>query len=232
MMKQFVCVVCALCLGAAALSAQEERQTPPSHAGRVYLSLQGGPALNLYENAFSYRDNGQAIKLFTLQGALAVGFDFSDAFGIRLQGAYGNDASAANVRQTSGGGFYPYRFRHVNLFADAVLNLSGLRGKVTAFRPKLYAGLGGAHTFGFTESHHPWQKIIGQNTVFGFRGGFIAEYTFASGLGLLADFCGEAYTDLYNGLMPSEEDQKAYEGYAGFPLDLRGILSLGLVYHF
>lgn len=232
MMKRFVCIVCALCLGAAALLAQEERQTPLSHAGRVYLSLQGGPVLNLYENAFSYRDNGQDLKLFTFQGALALGYDFSDAFGVRLQGAFGNDVSACNVRQTSGGGFYPYSFHHMNVFADAVINLVGLRGRVTAFRPKLYAGLGGAHTFDFTDAHHPWQKVNDQNTVFGFRVGFMAEYTFPSGLGLLADLCGEAYTDLYNGLQPSAEDQKQYEGYGGFPLDLRGMLSLGIVYHF
>lgn len=232
MMKQFICIVCALCLGATVMSAQEERQTPPSHAKRVYIALQGGPALNIYENAFSYEDNGRAMDLFTFQGALAVGYDFSEVFGLRLQGAFGKDAGACNVRETAGGGFYPYSFRHVNLFADAVLNLAGFGGRSTAFRPKLYAGLGAAHTFGFTDAKHPWQKVVGRNTVFGARGGFIAEYTFNSGIGLYADLCGEAYNDMYNGLMPSEEDQKRYEGYAGFPLDLRGIVSLGVVYHF
>ena len=233
MMKQFICIVCALCLGATVMSAQEEeRQQAPSHAGRFYIALQGGPALNIYENAFSYGDNGRTMDLLTLQGALAVGYDFSEVFGLRLQGAFGKDAGACNVRETAGGGFYPYIFRHVNVFADAVLNLAGFRGRSTAFRPKLYAGLGGAHTFGFTDPGHPWQKVVNKNTVFGFRGGFIAEYTFKPGIGIYADLCGEAYTDMYNGLEPTEEDKRRFEGYPGFPLDLRGIISLGVVYHF
>lgn len=232
MTHRIICFAVALLCGLTAAWAQEPSKEVPSHANRVYLSIQGGPAFNLYENAFSYWENGRGVELFTLQGAAALGYDFSDSYGMRLQAAFGNDAGACNVRQTSGDGFYPYAFRHVNVFADAVVNLSGLRGKVTAFRPKLYAGIGGAYTFDFTDAGHPWQEVVGKNIVFGFRGGFIAEYTLRSGLGFLADFCGEAYTDMYNGLMPSEEDQKNYEGYGGFPLDLRGTISLGLVYHF
>lgn len=227
-MKRIAFIGAALLLWAGSLCAQEA----PSHAHRFYVSLQGGPALNIYENAFTYRENGRAFELFTLQGAAALGYDINDVYGIRLQCAYGADAGAANVRQTSGGGFYPYSFKHANAFTDLVINLNGLAGRVSYFRPKLYAGLGGAHTFEFTDAGHPWQKITPANTVFGFRGGFITEYTFASGFGVYADLCGEAYTDMYNGLMPSKEDQTHYEGYAGFPLDLRGILSLGLVYHF
>lgn len=194
--------------------------------------VQGTTALDIYENAFSYRENGQLADLFTFQGALGVGYDFSEAFALRTLVAFGNDAGAANTRETSGGGFYPYSFKHVNLFLDAVLNLSGLNGKATAFRPKVYTGVGGAVTFGFTDAHHPWQQITPKNKAFGFRAGFIAEYTLESGLGFFADFCGEAYTDMYNGLMPSAEDQQQYEGYGGFPFDVRGLISLGLVYYF
>ena len=48
--------------------------------------------------------------------------------------------------------------------------------------------------------------------------------------GLFADLCGEAFRDQYNGLQPSEHDQTAFEGYAGFPLDLRFSLSFGVIY--
>ena len=234
-MKQFICICCALLLGvASAMAADGDKRSDeaPSRAGTIYVSLQGSPVFNLYENAFSYRDNGRLIELFTPQGALSVGMDFSDAFGIRLMAEIGSDAGACNTRNTSAGGFWPYRFYNVDLFADAVLNLCGLAGRITRFRPKLYAGLGVAHTFGFTDSGHPWQKVNGSNTVPGFRGGFIGEYTWDSGFGLFFDLCGEAYTDMYNGLMPSAKDQENYEGYGGFPLDLRGILGKGLVYHF
>lgn len=238
MLKHFVCFAAALVCGTTLLSAQEERQeSSPSHANRVYVSLQGGPTLDYYENAFSYRENGKFTNLITLQGALSIGYDFSDAFGIRLQGAFGTDAGACNTKQTAARGFYPYSFQHVNGFVDAMLNLAGLAGKATAFRPKVYVGAGGAYSFGFKETgeHHPWQwdnTVTKKNMVFGFRGGLVLEYCFRSGFGILADFCGEAFTDKYNGLEPNEEDKKAAEGYPGFPFDLKGAASLGIVYHF
>ena len=218
-------------------------QPAPGHEGCVSIFVQGGPVLNLYENAFSYRENGVAAELFTFQGSAGIGFDFSEAFALRGQVAYGNDVGSCNTRQTSGGGFYPYHFRHANVFVDAILNLSGLKGRASAFRPRLYAGIGGAYTFGFNPSdnnayyvqtgkYHPWQAIKEKNIVPGFRAGFIAEYTVPSGFGIFADLCGEAYTDMYNGLMPSKQDQENYEGYGGFPWDLRGLLSLGMVYYF
>ena len=231
MMKQSVCIGAALLLGAVALHAQT-KEPAPSQAHQVFVALQGGTALDIYENAFSYRENGKMLDLFTFQGALSLGYEFNDKYGIRLQGAFGNDAGACNVRETSARGFYPYSFRHVSAFADVLINLTGLAGKTTAFRPKVYAGVGGAHTFGFTDAKHPWQKVTPKNTVPGFRAGFIAEYSWPSGFGIFADLTGEAYHDMYNGLMPSKEDQTHYEGYAGFPFDVRGMLSFGIVYHF
>ncbi|MBO4657578.1 MAG: hypothetical protein J5639_07385 [Bacteroidales bacterium] len=227
-MKKLYCLGLALLACISVCYAQE----PVSHAKRAYLSVQGGYALNVYENAFSYRDNHRGIELLTPQGGLSIGYDFSDSFGLRLAGAFGKDAGACNVRETSGGGFYPYSFRHFNAFLDGVINLNGLAGKITYFRPKVYFGLGGAYTSHFTDAKHPWQKVVGKNIVPGFRLGFIAEYTFNSGFGVFVDICGEAYTDMYNGLMPSKEDQKRYEGYGGFPLDLRGIVTPGIIIHF
>lgn len=236
-MKKLFFLGIALLAGVSFLFAQTSRQaaegeSSESHARRLYVAPMGSVVLDIYENAFSYRENNRDFELVTLQAGLALGYDFTDSFGLRLSAAYGNDAAAGNVRQTAGGGFYPYSFHHVNAFLDGVLNLNGLAGRITKFRPKLYGGLGGAYTFGFTDAKHPWQKINDPNTVFGFRLGFIAEYTFDSGLGLFGDLCGEAYTDMYNGLMPTKEEQKDYEGYGGFPLDLRSLLSFGFVYHF
>ena len=206
-------------------------QSVPGHRNSVSLALQGGAALDIYENAFTYRENGVSADLITVQGAFSLGYDFTEAFAIRGQMAFGTDAGGANVRQTAGGGFYPYSFKHANMFLDFILNLSGFDGRSLAFRPKLYAGLGGAHTFGFSNPGHPWQKITDPNTVFGFRGGFLAEYTTPSGFGFFADLCGEAYGDMYSGLMPSAEDQKRYEGYGGFPFDVRFVLSLGMIFY-
>lgn len=223
-----------LCLGAAILmvASSLHAQSAAAQKDRFTVSLQGGVLYNLYENEFSYRENDAFGDLFTLEGAVAVGYDISETFGVRLQGAFGKDAGAGNVRETAGNGFYPYNFKNVNVFADAVLNLYGLAGRLTAFRPKLYAGVGFGHTFSFTDPHHPWQKLTDPNTVFGFRFGAIAEYNLTDHFGLYADLSGEAFTDKYNGLMPNDKEQEWYEGYGGFPLDLRGILSFGVLYRF
>lgn len=204
-----------------------------SRTNKFYVALQGGPMLNVYENAFSYWDNHCLQKLITLQGGVAVGYAFTDVFSLRLSASYAKNAGACNVRETSGNGFYPYTFHSVNTFADAVLDLNGLAGKLSAFRPLLYGGLGCAYSFDFTDPKHPWQKLETPDTSFGFRFGFIAEYGFSKHFGIYADLCGEGYTDLYNGLAPSrKEQQENFEGYGGFPLDLRGLASLGLIFWF
>lgn len=193
------------------------------------VSLSGGTLLSLGENTFTYRDNGKFGDLFGYQGGLALGYDFSNVFGVRLSAVFGSNASACNTVQTSAHGFYPYQYKGVNVFADALLNLTSSR---QGFSPILYAGIGGAHTFGFTDPRHPWQRLSPQNTAFGFRFGFIAEYNFSPVFGLYLDLCGEAYTDNYNGLKPTTEDATHYQGYPGFPLDLRFPVSFGVIFHF
>ncbi|MBO4536597.1 MAG: hypothetical protein J5702_05260 [Bacteroidales bacterium] len=210
------------------------------------FALEGGPMYSINENGFSYRENGYGMKLFSLQGSFAVGYEFTNALGARVSVNYGDNRSAANTRQTAAHGFYPYNFRNVNGFADITLDLNGNYLIQRAFRPVFYLGVGVGHTYHFTKPtaygtpknnsweadnpFHPWQDICENNTVFGFRGGFIAEYDFTQSFGIFADLCGEAFNDQYNGLQPSEHDQTAYTGYAGFPLDLRVSLSLGVIF--
>ena len=216
--------VAALTIGAAAFTGGA--QDKPAHP--FYIALQSGGLVSVNENVFSYHDNGRTADLVTQEFGLAIGYDFSNYFGARLSGAFGKNVSACNVNQTSAGGFYPYDFKSVNVFADAILNLkpSGV------FSPKLYVGAGGAYTFGFSDPGHPWQEVRSGNAAFGFRGGFIAQWDCGEHVGIFADLCGEAYTDQYNGLRPNSEDQSKADGYAGFPLDLRGVVSLGVLFRF
>lgn len=229
-MKRLVSVSLAMLLSCALASAQQPRH---SHEGRFYVGLQQGPMLNIYENAFSYKENGKTLDLFTYQAGLVGGYDLNDIFGVRLSASYAKNAGACNTRNTSAHGFYPYTFSSVNVFADAILDMHGLSDLTTFFRIKLYGGMGLGHSFHMTDSQHPWQTVTDPNTVFGFRLGSIFEYNFTDHIGLYGDLCGEAYTDKYNGLMPSLEDQtNDYEGYGGFPLDLRGLVSVGVLYRF
>ena len=229
-MKRLFGVTLVLFLACAFASAQPKKHI---HEGRFYLGLQQGPMLNIYENAFSYRENGKTFDLITYQAGLVGGYDLNDIFGLRLSAAYGKNAGACNTRNTSAHGFYPYTFSSVNVFVDAILDLYGLSDLYTFTRIKLYGGMGLGHSFHMTDSGHPWQDVSDPNTVFGFRFGGILEYNITDHIGLFGDVCGEAYTDKYNGLMPSREDQLSdYEGYGGFPLDLRGLVSVGVLYRF
>ena len=228
-MKKLISTGAALLLACAWAFAS---QPPVSSEGHFYIGLQAGPMLNLYENTFSYKDNGKTLDLITFQGGIVTGYDFNEIFGLRLSASYAKNASACNVRQTSGGGFYPFTFSSFNVFADAVLNLTGLAKRVSPFSVSLYGGLGLGHTFHMSDAHHPWQVPNDPNTAFGFRFGGVAEYSFSPHFGIFADLCGEAYTDNYNGLKPTREEQADYEGYGGFPLDLRGLVSFGLKYRF
>lgn len=229
-MKKLFGVTLAILLSWAFASAQPVKY---SHEGRFYAGVQMGPMLNIYENYFSYRENGKTLNLITYQAGLFGGYDFNDIFGMRLSVSYAKNAGACNTRETSAHGFYPYTFSSVNAFADAILDLHGLSDLLNRLRVKLYGGLGLGHTFHMTDPNHPWQKLTEPNTVFGFRFGGIVEYNINDHIGLFGDLCGEAYTDKYNGLMPSAEEQASnYEGYGGFPLDLRGLISFGVLYRF
>lgn len=229
-MKKLAGVTLAILLTCAMASAQ---QTKHIHEGRFYVGLQAGPMLNIYENHFSYSENGKPLGLITYQTGIVGGFDVNDILGFRLSASYAKNAGACNTRDTAAHGFYPYTFQSVNVFADAILDLYGLSDLAYFFRIKLYGGIGLGHTFNMTDAHHPWQDVSDPNTVFGFRFGGIAEYNFTDHFGIFGDLCGEAYSDKYNGLMPSAKEQaEDYEGYGGFPLDLRGLVSVGVLYRF
>ena len=242
-MKKLTSIIAILVLGAGSVFAQSA--FVGGHRAWTF-AVQGGPVYSINENAFSYRDNGAGFKLFSLEGQASIGYEFTNALGVRLAVNYGGNRGAANTLNTAAHGFYPYNFRSVNGFLDFTLDLNGNYQVQSAFRPIFYLGAGVGHTYHFTKpttygtpkNHsweadnpfHPWQDINTNNTVFGFRGGFIAEYDITPSFGLFADFCGEAYNDKFNGLRPSEHDQTAFTGYAGFPLDIRMSLSLGIIY--
>lgn len=237
-MKKFITVCAALLIGASGLFAQ----SPYEHPESWNISITGGALYSGGENHFSYKENGRPYDLINWQGAIAVGYDFSNVFGTRIWAGFGKNAGAGNVRQTAAHGFYPYTFKSVNTFADAILNVLGLAEDVSPLTPKFYAGIGLGYSWDMTRSKrnnnatndgiHPWQDITNKNLAFGFRLGAMFEYDFGHNLGILVDLNAEAYLDNFNGLHPTTEDIGEREGYAGFPLDLRAYASIGMIYHF
>ena len=242
-MKKLTSILACLILGVTSVFAQNA--FVGGHSAWTF-ALQGGALYSINENGFSYRENGAGMKLFSLQGSAAIGYEFTNALGVRVSVGYGDNRSAANTVNTAMHGFYPYNFRSINGFVDLTLDLNGNYAVQSAFRPRFYIGVGVGHTFNFTKPtaygspkdytwevdnpFHPWQDITTKNTVFGFRGGFIAEYDFTQNFGIFADLGGEAYNDQYNGLRPTDLDQTVVKGYAGFPLDLRLTASFGVIF--
>lgn len=197
--------------------------------GRFNVSLQGGALYSLNENHFTYHENGKTLGVIGPHIGVAFGAEFNGRVGGRASVSFGKNAGACNSRQTAGHGFYPYTFQSVNAFIDVIMNL---RKPSAKFMPKIYAGIGTGYSYGFSDPGHPWQKLHTGNATLGLRGGFIGQYNINDHFGAFFDFCGEAYTDTYDGLQPSADDQNASKGYSGFPFDLRGLVSLGVVYRF
>ena len=243
-MRKLLIIAALMVVGPFFASAQKAATYDP--AGRWYLSVQGGPMYQRNENSFTYEYFKKPGKLITYQVAASIGYDFTSSFGLRGTVEYGQNRSAANYWETAAKGVYAYEFKNISAFVDGVLNFNGLNVTQRGFAPKVYAGLGYAHTFNFVKPDdfgtpysqtwqgpfHPWQDICEKNHVFGFRVGGIFEYDFLNGLGLFADIAGEAYTDWFNGLEPDEIDHTQGTGYAGFPFDLRVNIMFGITYRF
>ena len=227
-MRKIAVILAALLVGVPTLFAQG----PFNYAGRWNFSVQGGLAVTVSDNVFGYTDNGMFKDLLKLQGSAAIGYDFTGSFGVRVAGGYAQHAGSSNILETGGKNVWPFTYQSIYGFADAVLNVNGLADNFGPFAPKFYAGVGAAKTYGFIDPKHPFQNPHDPNFALGFRGGFIAEVDFPFGLGLFADLGIEAYDDWHNGIRPSDSDQGAYKGYAGFPFDLVGKLSFGVIFHF
>lgn len=251
-MKKLTSILACLILGVTSVFAQNIGNVPEKPFS---ISLQGGPMYSRSDNSFAYEYFASPFDLISWQGSAALGYQFTNAFGMRLNVGYTHhNPGAGNVYQTNIGynkpgasddRFFPYTFKSVNSFVDFVLHTNGVKGKRSNFDPQFYGGLGVGYTFGFkpTEDNlfapkndghfHPWQwqELRNRNLVFGFRVGFIAEYDFSENFGIFADICGEAYNDYYSGLMPTGRFVDYLKGYAGFPFDLRGHISLGVVLH-
>lgn len=194
-----------------------DRYSPFQYSHRWYFSFQAGPVLSATQYMDSFWKNGKGFDALSWSGALAFGYNFTDAWDLRISGVYGYNAGALSPYN----GFYPYRFHAAHLFADIILNYNALAEYNVPFNFKTYIGLGAACTFGFSNVMHPYQVLDAPNLTPAVRIGAIFEYDYKSGFGWFADIDLEAYTDWYNG---HESDNS--------PLDMGFKLSLGIIYHF
>lgn len=241
MRKLVYILALALVPGLLAPGSRALAQQRPEHPWG--FGVRGGVIANAHENVRSYFNHGRAIDAVTSGFALDGMYDFTKLFGMRLSLSWGKNAGAANS-QEAGGGFYPYLFRSINVFADAMIHFGTPED---AFSSRIYGGLGYAYTYGLIEElkdgvtdwPHPWATpessipmATEPNSVFGFRVGYLGEWHITREVGILVEACGEFYSDMYDCLKPAWDEHAPYRGYAGFPFDMRFILSLGIAYHF
>ena len=198
-------------------NVRRPRVSPFQYGNRWYISLQAGPQATYGDNTASFSTHSNGWDQLAWQGALAIGYNFTDVFDIRLSANYGRNSGAL----TPFGGYYPYRYNAIEVFADGAFNFNALGELNVPVAPKLYAGIGAAYTNDYAIPEHPYQVTEGPNLVPGFRIGFILEYDYPGGFGWFFDFASEAFTDWYDGLEPE-----------GFPLDINLKLSFGITYHF
>ena len=240
MKKQITILSITACMLVSVFSAGAQTKKVASPWG---ISIRGGVIGNVHENVMSYFKHRRIVDLVTAGFSVDGMYDFTNIFGVRMSVGMGNNAGACNSQEVDGG-FYPYTFRSINAFADAMIHFGTPED---AFSSRIYGGLGFAHTYdlveemkdGITSWPHPWatpeKSLPGTeeaNNVFGFRIGYLGEWHVTPEVGILIDACGEFYSDRYDCLMPTLDDHDSYRGYAGFPFDMRFVISLGIAYHF
>lgn len=218
-MRKIALVVAALLLTMVSFAAKPRLKpvSPYQYGQRWYFSVQAGPMVSVGEYSSTFAKNDRPFDILTWHGALSIGYNFNDAWDLRISGSYSYNPGSLNPY----GGFFPYHFQAAHLFADAIINTNGLAELNIPFSPKFYLGLGAAYTHSFTETNHPFQTLSPQNFVPGVRLGGIAEWDTPSGFGWFIDLGIEGFWDWYNGQAPE-----------GFILDLEFKLSFGIIYHF
>ena len=245
-MKKVLMVFVALSLCAIATKAQDRPVF--DHSGTFFIAAQGGASYSVNENYYTYRDAGKKAQLFQPGGGISVGYWFNPEWGVRLAGNYGHNRSALNLKdyeRVSGGTaqFCPYEFKSITTFVDVLIDVKGIKGNIGRWRPIIFGGIGYGHSFDlgpckdspqpYCDNHWQWAYITDPNNVVGIRFGGILEYTLPNGLGFFGELTGEAYTDRFNGLQPTEKNnQFVASGIAGFPFDCRAFANFGVSFHF
>lgn len=210
-------IVCALLMSVVALGAMAQEEREDNRLG-WNVALQGGPHFSAFENT-KHASFGDCISG---HAALSVGYDFTHAFGTRLEVSYGKNVSGTNTKE-SGRPVVLYHCKDVSVFADAIFNLSYLGGDKRPnyeVEAKGYVGIGVGMPDKGTDPNYGYYNPGDPKTAFGMRIGAIAEWHATQRLGFLVDGCVTGYSDKFNG------------ADAGVRVDLRLGLSFGVIYHF
>ena len=184
-----------------------------------YAGIHGGISYSANENT----KYGDFAELLNGSALYSVGFDFSNAWGVRVMGGYGANTSASNYVESKRDYDDYYTLKDFSSFVDGTLNLSYLLNKRTdnSLVVKAFAGLGAAYAWAYGDVKlNNYHISDTEQFALGMRGGLNAEYRLSDKLGAQVDAALALFQDNYNGVN------------AGFTFDAKATVSFGLVYHF
>lgn len=222
MKKTMLLIAAVLFCSAAVVSAQNEQTTKDNTKDNnkgVFISTTWGIVASENENCWSYFSEGQWRMLFSGGGDFQIGYSFNPHIAARLEAGFARNFSGGNIKETSAGIFRPYTFQSITAFGDFMYTFGD---EDWAVKPRAFAGIGLGHGYNPTDNGHPWQhpEAYFPTNALGGRIGIMAEHIRPYGVGVFVQLAQEFYGDKFNGLD------------AGFPLDLRTTLKLGISYHF
>ena len=214
-MRRILAVIAIIVAGTASMQARKHL-TPYEYGRSLFISVQGGPLYFNGDYSHAFKKYDEPLKLLAPFGEFAAGYYFDNAQAVRVSLSYSRKHGSLEPVSE----LYSYKFSTAHVFADYMINLNTIGEYYIPLNPYLYAGLGAAHTFSFTDPEHPYQTLTSGNTVPGARFGALIEYDFPNRLGIFGDAGLDFFPDRYNGQEP-----------VSFPIDMNIHLGFGVVWH-
>lgn len=220
-MKKILMMV--LCVGCSSLLfAEGQEEGEHKNVDPIYLQLYGGINKSANENLpwsefSSYPWSGGAF--------LGIGKEITPLWGWRAALRYNHNKSR-NVQKCESKDTWGWN--NIGLFADATFDLTDAfsskakREKNKRFNLKAFLGVGAAYTFGFDEVPLSYTEPYSRDSKMlpAGRLGFTATYRVANNWRIGAELSHTMFADNFNGVK------------AGFPMDGRTNLKLGITYIF
>ena len=212
-----------LCVGCSSLLfAEGQEEGEHKNVDPIYLQLYGGINKSANENLpwsefSSYPWSGGAF--------LGIGKEITPLWGWRAALRYNHNKSR-NVQKCESKDTWGWN--NIGLFADATFDLTDAfsskakREKNKRFNLKAFLGVGAAYTFGFDEVPLSYTEPYSRDSKMlpAGRLGFTATYRVANNWRIGAELSHTMFADNFNGVK------------AGFPMDGRTNLKLGITYIF
>lgn len=201
------------------------------HIDDLTLGFWVGPTNSAFENMDSNRDHlpfDVTSHSVSVGGMASLSKEFTHIWGYRgTLGFYGNKGRANDWYKDV---YNDYSFQSTELFADMTFDFTDCVNPFNSgkFNLKVFAGVGGAYSFGFPSKNHfegtadPTNYVddVDNSFHYGMRAGLTAAWKLKGGLKIGAQYVFNLFDDRFNGIK------------ANWVFDCRQDLQVGLTYTF